>query len=85
MTYEQLLERLDPQVYQSLKQSLQLGKWPDGRPLSDEQKEICMEAIIWYEQKHNVPPEERVGYINRGTGCSSDDGDDAGDPVRILN
>lgn len=84
MTYEELLERLDPQVYQSLKQSLQLGKWPDGRVLSDEQKEICMEAIIWYEQKHNVPAEERVGYIDRGTGRGGD-GDDSTDTIRILN
>ncbi len=84
MTYEQLLQRLDPQVYQNLKQSLQLGKWPDGRALSAEQKEICMEAIIWYEQKHNVPAEQRVGYIDRGSGCGGA-GDDSTETVRILN
>ncbi len=84
MTYEQLLERLDPHVYQNLKHSLQLGKWPDGRALTDEQKEICMEAVIWYEEKHNVPADQRVGYIDRRTGCGSD-ADDSTDTVRILN
>ena len=30
MTYEELIERLDPNVYRSLRQSIELGKWPDG-------------------------------------------------------
>ena len=42
MTYEELIKRLDPAVYQSLKRALELGKWPDGRKLSDEQRSICM-------------------------------------------
>lgn len=66
MTYEELIKRLDPTVYQNLKQSLQLGKWPDGRKLTDEQRTICMDAIIHYEEHHNVPQEERVGYLDRG-------------------
>lgn len=82
MNFDQLSENLDPQVYQSFKTALELGKWPNGQPLSDEQKSICMEAIILYEAKH-LPPEKRTGYIERNTGaCGSDDsaGDEA--PVR---
>lgn len=67
MTYEELIKRLDPAVYQSLKRALELGKWPDGRKLSDEQRSICMEAVIYYEDHHQVPVEERVGYLDRGT------------------
>lgn len=66
MTYEELIKRLDPAVYHSLKSSLQLGKWPDGRKLSDEQRSICMEAVIYYEEHHQIPQEERVGYLDRG-------------------
>lgn len=66
MNYQELIERLDPTVYRNLKQSLELGKWPDGRKLTREQREICMEAIIHYEAHHNVPAEERVGYLDRG-------------------
>lgn len=66
MTYEELIKRLDPAVYQSLKRALELGKWPDGRKLSDEQRSICMEAVIYYEDHHQVPQEERVGYLDRG-------------------
>eukprot|EP00389_Voromonas_pontica_P010653 GDKH01016246.1.p1 GENE.GDKH01016246.1~~GDKH01016246.1.p1 ORF type:complete len:83 (-),score=18.83 GDKH01016246.1:132-380(-) len=46
--------------------ALELGKWPDGRKLSDEQRSICMEAVIYYEDHHNTPMEERVGYLDRG-------------------
>lgn len=66
MTYEELIKRLDPTVYQNLKRSLELGKWPDGRRLTPEQRTICMEAIIYYEDHHQVPTEERVGYLDRG-------------------
>jgi uncharacterized protein YeaC (DUF1315 family) len=59
MTYEELIERLDPNVYRNLKQAIELGKWPDGR-------EISLEAVIYYEEKHNVPEEQRVGYLDRG-------------------
>lgn len=66
MTYEELIERLDPTVYQNLKRSIELGKWPDGRKITPEQREISLEAVIYYENKHNIPEEQRVGYIDRG-------------------
>lgn len=67
MTYDELIERLDPNVYRSLRQSLELGKWPDGRKLSREQREITLQAVIYYEDLHKVPAEERTGYIDRGS------------------
>jgi len=66
MTYDELIERLDPTIYRNLKQAIELGKWPDGRAISREQRAICLEAVIYYENKHNVPEEERVGYLDRG-------------------
>lgn len=85
MTYQELIERMDPTVYRSLRQAVELGKWPDGRVLSQEQREICMEAVLHYESQH-VPEEQRVGYIDRtksdGSTCGPDD--DAS-PIRILS
>ncbi|MFV8571484.1 YeaC family protein [Marinobacter sp. SBS5] len=66
MTYDELIERLDPTIYRNLKQAIELGKWPDGRAISREQRAICLEAVIYYENKHNVPEQERVGYLDRG-------------------
>ncbi|OEY66972.1 YeaC family protein [Marinobacter sp. X15-166B] len=86
MTYEELIKRLDPAVYQSLRRAVELGKWPDGRQISAEQRAICMEAVIYYEQEHNVPETQRVGYLDRtksdGSSCGPDD-DTA--PIRILS
>ncbi|MDV2077131.1 YeaC family protein [Marinobacter xestospongiae] len=86
MTYQELIDRMDPTVYQSLRQAVELGKWPDGRVLSAEQRELCMEAVLHYESK-NVPEEERVGYIDRGKkteGETCGSSDDAA-PIRILS
>ncbi|MFO7786759.1 DUF1315 family protein [Vreelandella utahensis] len=74
MTYEELIRQLDPRIYQRLRESLQLGKWPDGTPLSEEQKRICMEAIIWYENEHGIPEEERTGTIERPDSGKGDGG-----------
>lgn len=86
MTYEELIERLDPAVYQSLKKAIELGKWPDDRIISPEQRAICMEAVLHYESLHNIPELDRVGYIDRkkadGDACGPDDGTS---PIRILN
>lgn len=70
MTYEELIRQMDPKIYRSLRESLELGKWPDGRPLSDEQKAICMEAIIWYEREHKIPEQQRAGFIERPASAS---------------
>ncbi|MEH6561043.1 MAG: DUF1315 family protein [Marinobacter sp.] len=67
MTYEELIERLDPSVYQSLRQSIALGKWPDGRKLTPQQREISLEAVIYYENLHQIPEQERVGFLDRGS------------------
>ena len=66
MTYEELIERLDPNVYQNLRRSIELGTWPDGRKLTPRQREISLEAVIYYENRHGIPEQERVGYLDRG-------------------
>jgi hypothetical protein len=72
MTYEELIERLDPNVYGSLRQSIELGRWPDGRKVSPEQRAISLEAVIHYENTHNMPEEDRTGYIDRGAKAGTD-------------
>lgn len=86
MTYDELIERLDPAVYQSLKRGIELGKWPDGRPVSKEQRAICMEAVLYYERKHQIPEDQRVGYIDRRKSDGSEVGPrDETNPIRILS
>lgn len=65
MNYQELIDSLSPELYERLRRSVELGKWPDGRPLSREQRETTLQALIaWGEQ--NLPPEQRVGFIDRG-------------------
>lgn len=85
MTYEELIGRLDPTVYLSLKRAIELGKWPDGRKVSDEQRRTCLEAVIHYENTHNIPEHDRVGYIERKSCGSGADTDDGPDTIRIVS
>ncbi|WP_111497808.1 MULTISPECIES: YeaC family protein [Marinobacter] len=85
MTYDELIKRLDPTVYKSLRRAVELGKWPDGRAISDEQRSICMEAVLYYEKEHGVPEGERVGFIDRERKDKRDMAADGTATIRILN
>ena len=86
MTYDELIQRLDPTVYQNLRRAIELGKWPDGRRVTDEQRRTCLEAVIYYEQTHNIPEQDRVGYIERNN-CGSDASGkgDGPETIRIVS
>jgi hypothetical protein len=72
MTLEELIANLTPEMHQQLKRAIELGKWPDGRKLTAEDKEVCMQAVISYEMKH-LPEDQRVGFIDEGSkGCLPD-------------
>ncbi|OED41203.1 hypothetical protein ACH42_14580 [Endozoicomonas sp. (ex Bugula neritina AB1)] len=62
MQLTDFLEEMDPQIYQTLKQSLELGRWPSGEKMTREQRDASLQAIIVYEHQ-NVPESDRVGYM----------------------
>lgn len=64
MDFQQLLDSVTPDIYENLKRAVELGKWPDGAQLSNEQRENCLQVMIAYETKH-LSPEERTGYIHQ--------------------
>ena len=61
MDFLQLAESLSPEIYEIFKNAVELGKWPDGRTLTAEQKQICIQAIMLYEKRK--PVEERSGFM----------------------
>jgi hypothetical protein len=75
MNFLELLKSITPEAYQNLKLAVEIGKWPDGRALSAEQRELCLQAVIAYEQK-NVAEHERTGYIDRGSKAEGEVCDD---------
>lgn len=60
-----MIRDMSPEVYQSLKRALELGKWPDGRVLSRTQREETMQAIIAWDAIHQ-PGGQRIGAIDKG-------------------
>ena len=74
MDYQQMIASMTPETYRSLRRAVELGKWPDGSPLSPEQRENAMQAVIAWGEKH-LDASQRVGYIDKGhkAGESCDD------------
>ena len=64
MDYLQLIETMSPQIYRSLVRAVELGKWPDGAALTNEQRANAMQAIIAWGARHLAEP-ERVGYVQK--------------------
>ena len=89
MQFDDLINTITPDAYQKLKRAVELGKWPDGRALSAAQKEICLQAIMLYEAKHNIDLSERIGYVDskkKTEPCGTDkDKTDDVSTVRILH
>lgn len=61
-SFVEMIENITPKIYQSLKLAVEIGKWSDGRKLSQEQKELCLQAMIAWETQ-NLPEDERTGYM----------------------
>lgn len=64
-SFEALLAGMTPEIHQSLKLAVELGKWPNGDRLTQEQVELCLQAVIAWDLR-NLPEAERVAYIDRG-------------------
>lgn len=70
-SYTEMVKQITPEIYQNLKQSVELGRWPNGKELTKDQKETCLQAIIAWEQAY-VPEQLRTGYVEKN-GCKSHD------------
>ena len=84
MTFDRMIQQMTPAIYESLKQAVQLRKWPDGRMLSAEQTELSLEAVMRYEIEHNVPEQQRVGYLG-SINCGSSNSLEQGDSIKWVN
>lgn len=86
MNFEMMIEAMTPEVYQSLKTAVELGKWPNGERLTSEQRETSLRAVIAYDQT-KLPEHERTGYIDRTKKDGSQHGSDPLEPqvLKILN
>ncbi len=51
MNVEALVASMSPDVYEKLLQAVETGKWLDGSPITDIQRESCMQAVMLYQAK----------------------------------
>lgn len=82
MGFDELISQITPKVHASLRRAIELGKWTDGTPLSQQQKEHSLEVVIAYEAKHLLE-QDRVGYIDKGEKAKTDVCDDT-QPLDFL-
>ena len=80
MDYQTLVDSMTPELYRRMVRALELGRWPDGRALTAGQREHTMAAVIAWGEAH-LPPEQRVGYIDRGHKDGERCDDDAEQPL----
>lgn len=81
MTLNDMIQNMTPEIYASLRQAVELRKWPNGVQLTDEQVELCMEAVILFEIQHDVPAKDRVGFMEEQ--CESDK--EHADIIKIMH
>lgn len=85
---EKMLATLTPELVDAFRLAVEIGKWPDGRLVSQEQRETCMNAIIAWEHKH-LPENQRTGYIDMSEtsdchSCENEPGPDDELPVKFV-
>lgn len=52
MQVEQLINAMSPAVYEVLKQGVEIGKWPNGESLTDQQRIQATQAMMLYQGTH---------------------------------
>ena len=68
-SFNEMIQNITPEIYQSLKLAVEIGKWSDGNKLTPEQRELSLQAMIAWEV-HNLPEDQRTGYMGPQE-CSS--------------
>ncbi len=61
---QELLAGITPEIHANLKRAVELGRWENGERLSQEQRDLCLQAVIAYDEMHHAA-EEKVGFIDR--------------------
>jgi uncharacterized protein YeaC (DUF1315 family) len=60
-----VLNRLKPEVVEHMQRALEVGRWDNGARLTDAQKDNCLQLVIAWQHKHQVPESERIGFIDK--------------------
>ena len=79
-----ILRCITPEVYQNLRRAIEVGRWSNGMLVEEEQKALCMQALIAYEKKY-LPPEQHTGYIECKAPTDCGGSKQSSPEIQILN
>ncbi|AIR61796.1 YeaC family protein [Cedecea neteri] len=51
---DEMLSVMTPEIYQRLATAVELGKWPDGVALTQEQKDNSLQLVMLWQARHNT-------------------------------
>lgn len=51
MNIDNLVQNITPELFERLQYGAATGKWPDGTPLSNEQKQQTVQLVMLYQAK----------------------------------
>lgn len=82
MNFADLIKSFTPERYEALKRAVELGKWHDGRLMTQEERETSLQVLIAYDLAYK-PEHERIGYVHKEklSECDHDDKNDKAQPV----
>ncbi|WP_251359924.1 YeaC family protein [Kangiella sp. TOML190] len=95
MDYSKLIDSLTPEMIERFSEAVATGKWPDGNPLSEQQKESCIQAIMLYKARFSDSHDEPFSVTKEGQlvtgkkirsefqGLSANDKRNLGDSIEI--
>ncbi|NUL35382.1 YeaC family protein [Kosakonia sacchari] len=54
MNLDQIVNSMTPEIYLRLVTAVELGKWPDGVALTQEQKENSLQLVMLWQARNNT-------------------------------
>ncbi|MDT7524943.1 MULTISPECIES: YeaC family protein [Idiomarinaceae] len=62
MQFDELLASITPETFERLLQAVELGRWPDGAKLSEEQRANSIQLVMAYQARYRPSDEPfRIG------------------------
>ena len=58
MNIEQMVSQITPELYLQLQTAVEIGRWPDGSRVSDEQREMLIQALMIWQSRHDAERDE---------------------------
>lgn len=59
--FTSMIDGMSREQWAGMRKAIETGRWPDGRTLTGEQRQLCLQAVIAWEARNDVPPEQRTG------------------------